>query len=125
MLVPHFEFWGTRERDGPAVPILLERIVYRAIADLLADPAPKPAKPTKKVMQYWRRREDDRKWAFWWIFTNEDTEPCFRTICEAKGCDVDEVRERILLFRMVGKLDDSDTPFKHRAWSKIVLVDRK
>lgn len=124
MKEPHFEFWGQREREGPEIPPLLDRIVALAVADLLADPSPCPASPKKKARIYWRKREDDRKWAFWWLFTNENTEPSFRTICEARGCRVEEARERILLFRMAGKIDNSDTPFRWRSWAKIVTIDR-
>jgi hypothetical protein len=120
----HLEFWGNRTREGPEIPSLLDRIVALAVADLLSESRPCPPSARKKARIRWRQREDDRKWAFWWLFTNEDTEPSFRTICEARCCSVEETRERILLFRMAGKIDDRATPFRLRSWAKIVALER-
>jgi len=81
---------------------LLVAILFRAISDFLEEPRP-PSDYRQSRLRA-REIEDYRQSAFRWIFSNDDSEFNFLTMCNACGCDPIAAREKLLRIRLDGHL---------------------
>jgi hypothetical protein len=95
------DYWEERMAKAEPPPLLVA-ILYRAIADFLEVPVPPSGRNPGHDRRRRRELDDYRASAFRWIFSNDDSELNFKTMCGACGCDPIAARERLLRIRLNG-----------------------